>query len=131
LNAIVQNNPLLKCGSSSAGHTFQSQEITPRDRRGRFHFDADDFTGRVLKNRSGARCTSSMTVRSRAAYEGDRIAFGGSQCGLVVERDVFAALLGEAARQRGFSLLLGNPAPADWESEAGYLGKWWARSPSN
>jgi NAD(P)-dependent dehydrogenase (short-subunit alcohol dehydrogenase family) len=25
----------------------------------------------------------------------------------------------------------GNPTPADWESEAGYLGKWWARSPSN
>ena len=40
-----------------------------------------------------------------AAYKGDRIAFGGSQCGLVVERDVFAAQLGEAARQSGFSRL--------------------------
>ena len=26
---------------------------------------------------------------------------------------------------------IGNEAPADWESEAGYLGKWWARSDSN
>jgi hypothetical protein len=40
-----------------------------------------------------------------AAYKGDRITFGGSQCGLVVERDVFAALLGEAASQSGFSRL--------------------------
>jgi len=27
--------------------------------------------------------------------------------------------------------LIGNRLPADWESEAGYLGKWWARSDSN
>jgi hypothetical protein len=27
--------------------------------------------------------------------------------------------------------LTGNQAPADWEREAGYLGKWWTRSPSN
>ena len=51
LNAIIQNNPLHKCRSSGAGHTFQSQEITPRGRRGRFHLDTDDFTGRVLKNK--------------------------------------------------------------------------------
>jgi hypothetical protein len=40
-----------------------------------------------------------------AAYKGDRIASGSSQCGLVVERDVFATLLGEAAHQSGFSRL--------------------------
>jgi hypothetical protein len=27
--------------------------------------------------------------------------------------------------------LAGDRAPADWEWEAGYLRKWWARSPSS
>jgi hypothetical protein len=40
-----------------------------------------------------------------AAYKGNRIALGGSQRGLVVERDECAVLLCEAARQSGFSRL--------------------------